>query len=193
MKSFPSLRDMLCDLVKPLAMQYQQQLSDSNGKLWMSTSCFDDASEILFCREELGVKFQHMQIIANPAFFHKVESITITYPDAYGGIARNVIWKSIDNCIRCHDPIHLHPITFISMSSSIGKGGEITLGEVINSISWINSKRHLLIVLSSKHEDEDKTEEIREAERVLGNIQTIETIDNFQILEGGFHGFCACF
>ena len=195
MLNFPSVQDMLENLVYQKVEENKESFVSHDGDLKMTTTwLINGGIEILFGYETLEIPFKNIHVIVDSYFF-KV-GFCSKYNHAYHELSKNVIWDSVDTLVAQEVPIEVNPISFISLISCFRRSSQkIDLADVLNHITYPSIDKRLTVVLSSKTNKSEKINEIDDAKsKILTKFENTE-IQDFKILPkgGDYCGFTASF
>lgn len=197
MMEFHSIQGLFEQSIIPLIQKLEAALQgDDEGLKITTTWIVNEGEELVILHENLNIPFKNMHVIVNTCFFKPWERLK-PYPQAYHEISKNSRWESIDTIIKRGEKIFLHPISFISLISCFkGKGNkQVKLSDILNHLTYPDTEKRLLVVLSSEGDEEKKRVEIEEAKAAIIRINEDVDIGEFIITDegGGYNGFWASF
>jgi hypothetical protein len=188
---------MLKQQIVPKVQEIHDSLKSKDGNLKMTTNwVVNGGEELIWAHEMLGIPFKNMQVIVNTSFFKPF--VFDLYPTAYHEISKNVKWESIDTLVKRGEAVPVNPITFISLISCFkGRSNDrpIDLSNILTHLTYPNTEKKLIVILSSEKDAQRKDTEIERAKTCIIGLNKNAIIGEFKISDdgGGYCGFWTSF
>lgn len=190
---FHSFEEIFNNLFKKRFSEFIDNTGEEIEKIMVSSTCCEDAVDVIFIHESLGIPFKNIHLIVNPFIFDKhLKHKLKEYDEGYSGVTQNIHWGSIIQYIKRSKNPEIYPIAIISLDTIEESFGECSLSEIMEKINLIESNHYLLLLISRIGDEEVIMKDIEKTKNIIEQNIDINRNDKFKINRerGDSFGLC---